>query len=168
MYIDEYKNLVYTICFSFVKNTFDAEDLAQETFISAYQHLSSFDDRNPKSWLAQIAANKCRDFLKSPARRITAVDSDDLEYICDEREGVEAEVERRAEMDEFAALCNRLKEPYRAVAVAYYCLDKTISEIGEETEANTKTVATRLYRAKKLLRTIMREDSSWSCLLTNT
>ncbi len=153
---------MYTICYSFVKNSFDAEDLAQETFLSAYKHLASFDNRNPKSWLATIAANKCRDFLKSPARRISAVDDADLVMICDERENVETAVETKIGDENVRNLCARLKEPYRSVATAYYCADKTITEISDETGENPKTVATRLYRAKALLQTIVKEESTWS------
>lgn len=161
-YVDEYKNLVYTICFSFVKNNFDAEDLAQETFISAYKHMESFDNRNPKSWLATIAANKCRDFLKSPARRIITVDTDDLSYISDHHDSVEAEVERKSEDENIMRLCKLLKEPYQSVAISYYCLDKSINEISLENSENPKTVATRLYRAKNFLKTIIKEESPWN------
>lgn len=149
-----------------MKNSFDAEDLAQETFLSAYKHLASFDNRNPKSWLATIAANKCRDFLKSPARRISAVDADDLAMICDEDERVETEVEDKIGEENVRRLCARLKEPYRSVATAYYCFDKTITEISAETGDNPKTVATRLYRAKALLKIILQEDPTWSCSQT--
>ncbi len=145
-----------------MKNSFDAEDLAQETFLSAYKHLASFDNRNPKSWLATIAANKCRDFLKSPARRVAAVDTEDLAMICDESESVETAVEGKIGDETVRRLCARLKEPYRSVATAYYCFDKTITEISDETGDNPKTVATRLYRAKSLLKTLVKEESTWS------
>ena len=159
-YIEEYKNLVYTICLSFVKNAFDAEDLAQETFLSAFKSFDRFDKRNPKSWFATIAANKCRDFLKSPARRVTAVEASDLEYIADSARSVEDEAEIKFSQEEAYKLCNRLKDPYRAVALAYYCGDLTLSEISKQTGDNPKTVATRLYRAKRLLKFILEEESA--------
>ena len=159
-YIEAYKNLVYTICYSFVKNGFDAEDLAQETFLSAFKSFDRFDRRNPKSWFATIAANKCRDFLKSSARRVTAVDAADLEYIADTAPSVEDEAEVKFSQEEARRLCGRLKDPYRAVAVAYYCEDLTLAEISKLTGDNPKPVATRLYRAKKLLKIILSEEES--------
>lgn len=159
-YIEEYKNLVYTICYSFVKNSFDAEDLAQETFLSAFKSFDRFDRRNPKSWFATIAANKCRDFLKSPARRVAAVEAADLEYIAGNAQSVEDEAEMQFSQEEAYRLCGRLKEPYREVAIAYYCEDLTLSEISKKTGDNPKTVATRLYRAKKLLKLILEEESA--------
>ncbi len=137
--------------------------MTQETFLSAYKHLASFDNRNPKSWLATIAANKCRDFLKSPARKVSAVDTEDLALICDPDESVEHQVENRIGDETVLRLCSRLKEPYRSVATAYYCFDKTITEISAQTGDNPKTVATRLYRAKSLLKAMVKEESTCSC-----
>jgi RNA polymerase sigma factor, sigma-70 family len=157
-HIDNYKDLIYAICFSFVKNPYDAEDLAQETFVAAYRNFSGFDNKNPKSWFATIAANKCRDFLKSPARRVSLVETGDLEYISDTAFSVEEEVERNIAEKQAHALCCRLKEPYRSVALAYYCDDETITDISERTGDNRKTVATRLYRARNLIKIILKEE----------
>lgn len=157
-YIDDYKKLVYSICLSFVKNPYDAEDLAQETFIAAYRHFGSFDNKNPKSWFCTIAANKCRDYLKSPARRIHPVETQDLAYISDTATPVAEAVERMAADEQTLRLCSRLKEPYRSVAVAHYCRDETLTEISERTGENRKTVATRLYRARNLLKIMLKEE----------
>ena len=54
--MQKYEKYIITICFSFTKNYFDAEDLAQETFLSAYRHLESFRGGNFKAWLTAIAA----------------------------------------------------------------------------------------------------------------
>ena len=56
--IKQYERLIFTICYSFTKNEFDAEDLAQETFLSAYKNISKFDGKNPKAWLTTIAASE--------------------------------------------------------------------------------------------------------------
>lgn len=125
--------------------------------MSAYRSFGSFDDRNAKSWFCTIAANKCRDFLKSPARRIYAVDSQDLVYLPDEAVPVADEVERRDADGQTLHLCNRLKEPYRSVAVSHYCHNETLTEISARTGENRKTVATRLYRARNQLKIMLKE-----------
>ena len=43
--IDQYQNLIYSICLKSVGNPFDAEDLTQEVFLSAYKSLSAFDGK---------------------------------------------------------------------------------------------------------------------------
>ena len=157
-YIETYKSLVYSICLMYVKNPFDAEDLAQDTFVSAYKSFSGFTDTNPKSWFARIASNKCRDFLKSSARSVIPVDIVDLGAVTDAALSVEQHVENKESDNSVYHLCRRLKEPYRSVAIAYYCHDETITEIGERTGENRKTVATRLYRARDLIKTFLKED----------
>lgn len=128
--------------------------------MAAYRNYETFDNRNPKSWFAMIAANKCRDFLKNPARRLTPVDTKDLEYISDGAVSVEEETERTAGNERVYYLCARLKEPYRSIAVAYYCHDETITEISNRTGDNRKTVATRLYRAKNLIKILLKEEDA--------
>ena len=45
--IKQYQNLIYSICLKSVGNPFDAEDLTQEVFLSAYKNLSRFDGKTP-------------------------------------------------------------------------------------------------------------------------
>ncbi|MEA5050050.1 MAG: sigma-70 family RNA polymerase sigma factor [Oscillospiraceae bacterium] len=167
-YIDVYAGAVYALCFSFVKNTFDAEDLAQETFLSAYKSFDRFDPQNPRSWLLTIAANKCRDHLKSPARKMIVADTDDLAYIEDSAPGAEQAAERSDADDRVARLCARLREPYRTPARLYYCDGWTAQEIAARTGDNPKTVATRLYRAREMLKYIVKEDEACSFSMTDT
>ena len=48
--ITQYQNLIYSICLKSVGNPFDAEDLTQEVFLSAYKNLSRFDGTYEKAW----------------------------------------------------------------------------------------------------------------------
>lgn len=61
--MDQYGNLVYSICYRITNDYFDAQDLTQETFLSAYRHLDAFDGANPKAWLCRIASNKGLDYF---------------------------------------------------------------------------------------------------------
>lgn len=56
--INQYQNLIYSICLKSVGNPFDAEDLTQEVFLSAYKNLSRFDGNYEKAWLSKIACPK--------------------------------------------------------------------------------------------------------------
>lgn len=67
--IDAYQNLVFSICLKMTGDYFTAQDLAQETFISAYRHWEDFDGQSEKAWLCRIAGNKCIDYLKEAKRR---------------------------------------------------------------------------------------------------
>ena len=73
-----YKNLVFSVCLKMTGDYFAAEDITQETFISAYQHLKDFDGQSEKAWLCRIASNKCVDHLLSAKRRELATSDDEL------------------------------------------------------------------------------------------
>ena len=61
---------VYRLCYSFMKNKADAEDLTQETFLKLLSEKPAFEnDRHEKGWLIVTASNLCRDSLKKWWRR---------------------------------------------------------------------------------------------------
>ena len=65
--IRQYQNLVFSICLKLTGDYFAAEDLTQETFLSAYRHLEEFTGQAEKAWLCRIAGNKCVDYLREAA-----------------------------------------------------------------------------------------------------
>ncbi|HEX2938199.1 MAG TPA: sigma-70 family RNA polymerase sigma factor [Ruminiclostridium sp.] len=154
----QYERLIFTICFSFTKSYFDAEDLTQETFLSAYSHFDSFNGDNPKAWFTAIAANKCRDFLKSPARKTASLSVEELNLIEDESIAPEQKVIQMDSTERVHMLCSRLKEPYKTTATRYFCDNMKLSEMSLKTGQNLKTLETQLYRAKKLLKAMWKEE----------
>lgn len=150
----KYEKLIYSICFSFSKNKFDAEDLAQETFLTAYKKLSSFDGENFKAWITCIAVNKCRDFLKK-AREISDIDNEEIPDMSNSPEILTIE---KYEEDEVKRLIDTLDEPYKTVAGKYFIENVKLSEYAKSSRQNLKTLQTRLYRAKKMLKILWREE----------
>lgn len=157
---------------------FASEDLAQETFLSAYRHLEEFDGRYEKAWLCRIATNKCLDYLQSAGRR--SIPTEDLgleggkppnrggtpsaeegayggenavmrqtpESICLEREVRET----------LLARCLSLKPPYDEIARAYYYDEMDASEIAEARGVKKKTIQTQIYRARNMLRRMYEKE----------
>ena len=150
----QYEGLVYSICLSFAKNPFDAEDLAQETFLTAYSKFSQYSGGSQKAWITTIAANKCRDFLR---RSRPACDIDAL-CICDDKNSPEESVVSKDSDAAVRRVISRLDEPYRTVAEKYFLEDIKLSEYSKLTGINEKTLRTRLYRAKQRLKTLWREE----------
>lgn len=157
-FVERYKDLVYTICFSFCRNVFDAEDLTQETFLSAYRALESFDGAHEKAWLTTIAANKCRDYLKRPKQKREALSPASLELLEDPAYRPEERVLAESENARAARLIQSLKEPYRTTASQYFLENKKLSDVAKHTGQKLKTLQTQLYRAKKLLADLWKEE----------
>ena len=65
--MEQYEKLVYTVCLRLVHDEHLAQDLAQETFLSAWVHRGDCPAGAQKAWLCRIAANKAKDHLKRAA-----------------------------------------------------------------------------------------------------
>lgn len=156
--VEEYGRLILTVCNSMTGDFFEAEDLAQDTFLSAYKNLDSFDGTNLKAWLVKIAANKCRDYLKSAARRSVPAPGETFEQVADASPGLEAVILERDTEKRIEGLCQGLKEPYRSVAIAYFCEHRNAQDISRATGKNLKTTQTQIYRAKAMIQKLWKEE----------
>ena len=68
--IREHQRMIHSLCYRMSGSLADAEDLAQETFIHAYQHLDGFRaEARFSSWLYRIAVNQCLNWRKRTQRR---------------------------------------------------------------------------------------------------
>ncbi len=153
--IDTYQNLIFSICYKFTGNYFDAEDLTQDTFLSAYKNFSKFDGTNEKAWLARIATNKCLDYQKKSARGEVPTEdaffakqpqTQETDNTC------EACYMQKFVLEELKRCCKMLKPPYDEIAEKYFYREMSVSEIADALGRNEKTVQTQIYRAKAMLR----------------
>lgn len=152
-FIQRYQNLVFSICLKLTGDYFAAEDLAQETFIAAYQHRNEFDGQNEKAWLCRIASNKCIDYKRSAARRIVPTIEEDLPKDCliDRNEPLQKILNREV-LEEFKECCNALPPPYNTIALQHFLEGRSAKEIAEQTGINVHTVQTQIYRAREKLK----------------
>ena len=155
----EYQDLIFSICYKFTANYFDAEDLAQDTFLAAYKNYASFDGANERAWLCRIATNKSLDYLKRAGRR--SVPTEDVYFSGLSAEGASLEdaVMDREVRRRLWDCCNQLKSPYREVAIDYYYHEMEIGDIVKKTGKNIKTLQTQIYRAKGMLRQLYGKEA---------
>ena len=151
--LTKYEKLVFSICYRMTNNYFDAPDLTQETFISVYKVMESFDEKNEKAYITRVATNKCLDHLKRAERRTMPSEDEELERGSPPVDSAEKQVMEIVVMEQLEKCCNRLKEPYKTVAYEYFYKGKTAKEIAEHINANVHTVQTQIRRVRKVLRT---------------
>lgn len=73
--LEQNSQKVVSTCYSFVKNTDDAEDIAQDVFLEVYQSVRTFrSDADLNTWLYRIAVNKSLDFLRKKKRKKRVAD----------------------------------------------------------------------------------------------
>ncbi len=156
--IKEYQNLIFSICLRHVGDYFIAEDPTQETLISAYTHLDPFDGEKKKAYLARIASNKCIDYLRSAGRRMIATPEEEMPEESSERDELVNSVMNKEILANLEEVVDNLPPPYREVARLYFVEDKSAKEIAFETGIPLKTVQTRIYRARDLVKQKIRKE----------
>lgn len=156
--VQQYQNLIYSVCYKLIGDYFDAQDLAQETFLSAYKNLTYFDGANERAWLCKIATNKCLDYLKHTGRRQIPTEDTYLISASGGASSPEHEVMEQTVREELYRHCDQLSPPYRDVAIDYFYHEMEISEIVEKTGKNIKTLQTQIYRSKAMLKKIYRKE----------
>lgn len=150
--VKKYENLVYTICLNIVGDSFKAQDLTQETFISLYKALPQLQGNNFKNYICRIATNKSIDYKRSMATTKEIItDFQDGSQEEFKGEGFEKLILDREKKQQVMMLVNSLKEPYRSTVVAHYFKGKSYNEMATDENISIKTVETRLYRARKIL-----------------
>ncbi len=156
--VKQYEKLVFSYCLSFVKDYQEAENLMQDTFFSFYKSVDHLKSDNYKAYIMKIAANKCKDFLKSAFKRKVIMTEDEYFTSIETSDNTSDEVLRKEEYEIIKKSIEKLKEPYRDIATEFYINQKTIDLITQEKNIPKKTVQTQLYRARDKLKYILKEE----------
>lgn len=138
---------------------FASEDLTQDTFLSAYDHLKDFDGRHEKAWLCRIATNKCLDYLQSAGRRSIPTEDAGLDDAVASKETPESICLEQEVRETLLARCMALKPPYDEIAKAYYYDEMDTAEIAVQRSMKLKTVQTQVYRARAMLRKLYGKEN---------
>ena len=164
----EYEKAVYGITQRMCGNAEDAADMTQETFIKAYNSLSSFrGDSKFSVWLYRIATNVCLDFLRSKSRKPTvslSMEDDDGEEveldIADESQSPEKLLERGLTRDAVRRGLNALSPEYRQILLLREIQGLSYEEISDVLTLEVGTVKSRIFRARKRLCAFLTEDGN--------
>lgn len=150
--VNQYQNLIFSICLKLTGDYFAAEDLTQETFLAAYEHWENFDGEFEKAWLARIASNKCLDYKRAAARRLVPTEESELpQDSTSPKDDPLEQVLNRDIMEKLERQCNALSPPYGEVALQHFVKGQTANEIALNTQIPVNTVKTRIRRAREML-----------------
>ena len=156
--VERYQDPVYSMAARFVRAGGDAEDIAQEAFLRAYRGLAEFKgEARFSTWLYRITWNLCADWMRRHRKRGRApLSMEEAQEVADGRVDLEGDMllaeQRRAVRDAL----DRLDEKYRVVVTLLYFQKLSYEEIAAVLDVPMKTVETRLYRARRLLKESLR------------
>jgi len=147
-------NVIYRMC----GDTQVAEDAAQETFIQAWLHLSSYRPRTSlRNWLYRIAVNSATDVLRKQ-KRILPMAMEDF-YLTDPGPGPEALFSQREQAVLVQKAVLSLPDASRAVLVLREYEELSYHEIADALDIPVGTVMSRLNYARSLLRNRLERQS---------
>lgn len=146
---DRNVDTVYRVCFSFMKNHPDTEDMVQEVFIKLLTSGKRFDSpEHEKAWLIVTASNVCRDELRRRTRQPERIDTFPMETLAEQWEAPE-------DMNLVLEAITDLPEEYKTVIYMYYYEGYGAKEIAGFLQCPHSTIRTRLARARKLLKKML-------------
>ena len=146
--VTKHQTNVFNICYRVLHNRSDAEDLAQETFMRAYDKLHTFDlEREFGPWVRRIAANLSLNFLESQKASTELDDERDQ----DQSQKPETQVEVKERSEQIREALTSLPSNYRVVIELRHYQEISYDEIAAELKVPLSDVKSYLFRARKLL-----------------
>jgi len=151
--INKYKDMVYTISIKIVKSHEDAEEVAQDSFLKAYEKLDSFKGNSKFStWLYTIVYRNS--ITKIRKKKVATSDIDD--YVIDNySEGSEfpqLEAIKNGEQQKYVReAIDRLPEKDALLITLFYMNESSIEEIEQITNLTQSNIKVKLFRARKKL-----------------
>lgn len=163
--IDRYQTKVFSTVYNYTHDHEEARDLTQEIFIKLYNNLQSYKNKASFStWLYRIAVNRCIDWTRKKKLATVSViyDSSDEEIdiydtITDSGGGPEEILIKQENKAYIREVVEDLPEIYKTVIILYYFEDFSPQEISDITDVPKRTIETRLYRGKNLLKLRLEE-----------
>lgn len=156
--ITQYKGYLMAVILPIVRDPDQAQDVLQETFWQVYQSLPGYRGGDLKTWLARIATHKAVDWHRRRERRRTEFSvASPGEWGGAVAGSAEDEFFSRASRTRLATLINSLPPPYRLTLTSYLFEGKSYRELAREAGVTVKTVESRLYRARQILKEQLKE-----------
>ena len=147
----EYFPFVYTIVIGIVNNPHDAEEVVQDTFLNAYRGLTQLEDTAKfKSWLAEIARNCARQWLRK--QRGDTVPIDEVsEEILQTEDSPDERLVRLEQRELIRRTMETLPQKDRDIARAFYLEGASYNELTSAHGLSYNAIAFRLFRIKRKL-----------------
>ena len=147
----QYYPFVYTIVIGGVNNPHDAEEVVQDTFLSAYRGLTQLEDTTKfKSWLAEIARNCARQWLRKQRGKTVPL-NEVSEGILQTADSPDEQLTRQEQRELIRRTMETLPQKDREIARAFYLEGVSYDELIRAHGLSYNAIALRLFRIKRQL-----------------
>ena len=164
--IDRYSSKIFSTAYNYTHNHEEARDLVQDILIKAYNSLGSYKEQAKFStWLYRIAVNSCIDWSRRGKSRVInlscAYEEDSIfDSLVVEEDGPEESVLRQEHKELIRSSLAALPEIYKTVLILFYFEELKVQEICTILDCPRRTIETRLYRGKSILKSTLKQELS--------
>ena len=151
---------VWFTCISFLKNETTAQDIMQETYITAFLKIQSLEKSSQiRSWLNRIAVNKCKNYLKGKGEIQLDDEIFENQAIVDERISIPEEyISDKAQREIILSIMQEvLSDVQYQTVIMHYFNEMTVDEIAEVFECSRGTVLSRLNYSRAKMKTAIED-----------
>ncbi len=152
--VDAYKNMVYTIALKTMGDPTEADDVAQESFVKAYQQLSHFNGTSKFStWLYTITYRTALYALRRNKIKTQSITDNDTETFISYTPSQLVLLSQQERKHFVKEAIDSLPKIEGLLVTLYYINESSIDEIHEITELSKTNIKVKLFRARKKLKT---------------
>ena len=149
--VEKHKEMVFTIAVKIVRKREDAEELAQDAFLKAYQALPTFKGTAKFStWLYRITYNTAISKTRKKKMEFSAIDEDLIDnFTTDSISTSVEEMDKEEQIRAMNIVMEKLPEDDNLLLTLFYKQEKSIEDISEITGLSQSNVKVKLYRIRK-------------------
>jgi RNA polymerase sigma factor (sigma-70 family) len=156
--VNRYSEMVYSISYKFLKNEVNAEDMAQEVFISAYQSLAEFRGSSKFStWLYRITYNKAVSKLRKSTREFSVSDEKNLENWGGSEFQISGAVDDEEKVRVLEKVIRQLPDDEQLLIMLHYYEEQSIDEISVIMRISVSNVKVKLFRIRKKMKEMIKK-----------
>ena len=153
--IDRYQKKLVRYANNLIKDGDKAIDIVQESFIKAFINLNSFDTKKKfSSWIYRIVHNQVMNVAKKYQKETPLLEDWDFES----SDNIEKDFEQRETAENVEKCLSKIPLLYSEPIALYYIDEKSYEEISDILKIPIGTVATRINRAKKIMKNICQKN----------
>lgn len=158
-FLDTYGQPVFSLIVRMVNSEEDAEELTQDTFMKAFEHLSSFNGKSSFStWIYRSAYNTALSFLRKKNVEQTVIDDNQWNRISDTQIDDALNNESEEQIEKLQQALTKLTAEERALVTLFYEEEHSIQELAQILNLNEGNIKVKLHRLRKKLYVLMQKE----------
>lgn len=157
--IERYQNMVYSLALKLLKNTEDAEEMAQDTFIKAFQKLDMYEGKSKFStWLYSITYNACISELRKRHIQFSSLEEQRFSDQDEMKMNSYLSETKKEDQEKYLNLAlSKLPEDDQVLVTLYYYENQSMDEISMITGLTVSNIKVKIHRARKKMYELLHE-----------